>query len=648
MANQAIKLYKGNNDNDKRVGINLPANSTPQYGLDVNGSIQIRYNSQSTAWTAALTQPSIVKNINLSASTGYFPGIAWPTKEGTKTSWSIGTLVQNSDLYFVHNYDGANTERYVLPVDATNLKNAAYSILTDKDITNSSKVSALYAWGGSLGDQTDKNLDNYNYDNNRNGVWSSTGSTMSATLTNPPTTTSGFKMLSIRGYGSYRGHQIALGAAAAPYIRYETGTAGTWNNWGRLVVASTSGVGSSTSPVYISNNGIATACTGVMSHTHSGADITSGTVAAARLPSASTSAAGIVSTDSQNFAGAKGFYHLRLYANSNSGASRYNDILLYNNAGTQVGEIWYDIGNATNITTGKYYFRQYSPNSTANTSTTGHHETYTLPTVTVGRTTDATYNIITSKGGNMPSRFYVNQGYQPYFIFKPSNSTNNGHDTYGPASIWVNSSDSSHSTYVNQNKMYFRLYSPSKDDSTTTTYTSYYDQFALPEAEIGRTASGSYDILTTKNAVTIAQGGTGATTRLNALKALTNENVSTNANYFLTITSSWGKGGYTSVADAKTVLGITGTQYGSNHMGWKKVSITMTNGAGSVACTGVTADSVVQVTRVGTYSDTSGGYSTHIGAAATNAGNVKVFSTASGTVTWNVYIWWSKTATGGS
>jgi hypothetical protein len=43
------------------------------------------------------------------------------------------------------------------------------------------------------------------------------------------------------------------------------------------------------------------------SHKHSGSDITSGTVAAARLPVASASAAGIVTTDSQTLAGAKTF-----------------------------------------------------------------------------------------------------------------------------------------------------------------------------------------------------------------------------------------------------------------------------------------------------------------------------------------------------
>lgn len=56
--------------------------------------------------------------------------------------------------------------------------------------------------------------------------------------------------------------------------------------------------------------------------------------------------------------------------------------------------------------------------------------------------------------------------------------------------------------------------------------------------------------------VAIAHGGTGATDRLAALKNLTNENVGTSAQYFLTITNSWKNGGYTSVAQAKTVLGM--------------------------------------------------------------------------------------------
>lgn len=57
--------------------------------------------------------------------------------------------------------------------------------------------------------------------------------------------------------------------------------------------------------------------------------------------------------------------------------------------------------------------------------------------------------------------------------------------------------------------------------------------------------------------VAIANGGTGATTRLNAIKNLTNESVGS-PTHFLGLTTNYAKCGYTTVAQAKTVLGITG------------------------------------------------------------------------------------------
>lgn len=61
--------------------------------------------------------------------------------------------------------------------------------------------------------------------------------------------------------------------------------------------------------------------------------------------------------------------------------------------------------------------------------------------------------------------------------------------------------------------------------------------------------------------VAIAHGGTGATTRLEAVKALTNENVGTAATHFLTITTSWGKAGYSTVANVKSILGLGSAAY---------------------------------------------------------------------------------------
>ena len=73
------------------------------------------------------------------------------------------------------------------------------------------------------------------------------------------------------------------------------------------------------------------------------------------------------------------------------------DVYIYNKSKTQVGEIYYNSGNADNVTTGQYNFRQWSPNSTADTGTSGFHETFSLPAVTVGRTANAGYAIITTK-----------------------------------------------------------------------------------------------------------------------------------------------------------------------------------------------------------------------------------------------------------
>lgn len=94
-----------------------------------------------------------------------------------------------------------------------------------------------------------------------------------------------------------------------------------------------------------------------------------------------------------------------------------------------------------------------------------------------------------------------------------------------------------------------------KNGTTVKTFTAN----ASTDVTCNITVPTTFDDLT--GTVAIGNGGTGATTRLNALKNLTNEDVGTNATYFLTITNSWGKGGYTSVANVKTVLGLGSLAY---------------------------------------------------------------------------------------
>ena len=84
--------------------------------------------------------------------------------------------------------------------------------------------------------------------------------------------------------------------------------------------------------------------------------------------------------------------------------------------------------------------------------------------------------------------------------------------------------------------------------NTNTTYS----------AGTGLSLSGTTFAVST---VPIANGGTGATTRLAAIKNLTNENVSTNATHFLGLKSDWSKVGYFTLAEAKTLLGLGSAAY---------------------------------------------------------------------------------------
>ena len=67
--------------------------------------------------------------------------------------------------------------------------------------------------------------------------------------------------------------------------------------------------------------------------------------------------------------------------------------------GVAKGFLRYDAGNATNITTSsRFGVMEYSPNTTANASTTGYYEAYLFPRPTAGLSANATYYVLTTKG----------------------------------------------------------------------------------------------------------------------------------------------------------------------------------------------------------------------------------------------------------
>lgn len=91
---------------------------------------------------------------------------------------------------------------------------------------------------------------------------------------------------------------------------------------------------------------------------------------------------------------------------------------------------------------------------------------------------------------------------------------------------------------------------------------AYTDIIAASDVGIVNSANScSGNAVNVTGTVAIANGGTGATTRLNAIKALVNEDVSTNATHFLGLKSDWSKVGYISAANAKTVLGLKSAAY---------------------------------------------------------------------------------------
>lgn len=207
------------------------------------------------------------------------------------------------------------------------------------------------------------------------------------------------------------------------------GTAGTFyfpNTGGTFVTHATRGtaVGSASLPVYIADTGRATVCTGssvfsALSWTAgtSSGPVLNATIAGyartATIPSASASASGIVTTGAQTFAGNKTFngtttlttvaasaiHKMPIYW-QHSG-SRYGEIVVRNNAGTTIGGIISDCGNATTFQKHQWTFRSYCANSTNDTATSGYYEDYKLPESSDGRTSSISYTILTTKASSL-------------------------------------------------------------------------------------------------------------------------------------------------------------------------------------------------------------------------------------------------------
>ena len=196
-------------------------------------------------------------------------------------------------------------------------------------------------------------------------------------------------IMHLKGWtGAYAAHQLSFNAhnnTTNVNLYHRSGIGNTWGNW--IGIAD-------------SNNVSWAAWTaGTTAGPKANLVVAGVTKTSDAIPSASQTASGIVTTGTQNFQGRKRFGNITFRAYNDSGTANQwpGDVFLENNAGTRVGEYWYDTGNATNITKGQFYWRQYSPNSTADTATTGFYETYSLPNVASGLTENKSYSILTTK-----------------------------------------------------------------------------------------------------------------------------------------------------------------------------------------------------------------------------------------------------------
>lgn len=704
MANQAIKLYKGSSDTDKRVGINLKEGIIPNGTLTL-GAPSNRYNhifwQNSAGSLVADIEYDTGNSTNVTSGKYYFTEYSPKSTADTTTTghWETFALPTVDTGRSTDKVYSIVTTKPITPDTSTFGESTSKAYIQFNKASTYSPLISAYAQTGSWSIATYPNSDEFLYFTYNNGGGTENAYTKRFSLDpSVGSLTNRYNILTSAGWTTSGASQInniltlyREGTTANDYpagIKFSVKdtTLNLTENYGyiymyndhntssnayggNLVIQSTGGlfIGSGEAPgahyaavtkpytgevTYItSDTSIYLQGSASTIANRVGMVITAGNLLPAKVDTTQDGIGAIGTTSNRwsqvvakdIYAYGGGLHAINTTTNSSAVHFKFSDI----NSSTYA-----QIYSQRNVNYGgRLTFRQYSENSSGNLLS--GYENYQLPQTTQGRTSGVTYSILTTKGGwtaagtnSFSGRIQIYTGTQyPVLAFKPSHSTNNGENTYGPATIFVNAGSTTEITY---NRMYFRVYSPTAS-SGKTTYNGYYDQFVLPAADIGRTSdtgNGSYDILTTKNAVTFAQGGTGATSRLGAFKAITNQAVGTEATYFVTFTTNWNKGGYTGVTSAKTVLGID-SLYGSAHMGWKKASMSFSSNSATTTATGVTTTSVIQAIRTG---DGSTGTFYAVGAASCSTnGTIRVNAANGGTLSGatNVFLWWSKTAEGG-
>lgn len=200
----------------------------------------------------------------------------------------------------------------------------------------------------------------------------------------------------------------------------------------------------------------------------------------------------------------------------------------------------------------------------------------------LNRTFDGWRKVITSEGGVFNGNLEIRNGTDESTIhFTPSNS-----NAYGGILYYYKPTSSD----KDRSRWGFRQYSFSASDPNTRTEHAY--TYYLPKTPSGLTASSTYEILTTKSAVTVAQGGTGKTTLTSGyaligngasavtLRAITNNTAkgslgwtsATGTNLVTTNTLAYWNGSYTGTSSNISILGTITTGI------WNGSAIPVTHG----------------------------------------------------------------------
>ena len=331
---------------------------------------------------------------------------------------------------------------------------------------------------------------NTNLNNVECGNYYSENATKSATLVNGPTTDSGFRLITMAGYGGTRKHQFAFGSNYNLYYRIYDDT--SWTAWytiartvgtvtaaTKLTTARTirTNLGSTATASFDGTANITPGITGILAIANGGTGASSASTARTKLGAA---AAEHTHSFTDDITGTVPV--------SRGGTGAWEAGAARTNLGAAAKEHTH---SASDITSGTLPITRGGTGSTSASGACTNLGAVTLSTAqTISGAKTFKGNTIIQGGSTAPGLY-----------FQSSNTALSGY----VARIFSDLSTAASNT----NYLYFRVYSRDTDG----TFNGQYENYRLPNCTANRTSVSTYEILTSKVKVSVSQGGTGTGTR---------------------------------------------------------------------------------------------------------------------------------------